>query len=212
MSPGTYQTALANHDPGFKVATCLIHLNWPYTYLCIGFYFIMFLITPQLFLSCDNLLHLFTAVEVLAGLGAVLCLLLLLGDRLHNLQEQLQPFLVAYEALSISPNNRERFSNENRSSIAGEEQFHFGTRVRQKVPKLGRLALCLQKLYSADTVVDTQLNILLCHVQLNCSLKQRHSSSFVLTHSSFFDFYYLTCRPLVSTIHPLSTASAETSY
>ena len=72
-------------------------------HLWIGFYFIMFLVSAQLFLPCHNLLNLLAAVEVLAGLGAVLGLLLLLGDGLHHLQEQLQPLLVADEALRVSP-------------------------------------------------------------------------------------------------------------
>ena len=63
----------------------------------------MFLVAPQLLLSCDNLLHLFTTVEVLTGLSTVLGLLLLLGDSLHHLQEQLQALLVANKALSVSP-------------------------------------------------------------------------------------------------------------
>ena len=63
----------------------------------------MFLVSAQLFLSGNDFLHLLTAVEVLAGLGAVLGLLLLLGDCLHNLQKQLQPLFVAYKALRVSP-------------------------------------------------------------------------------------------------------------
>ena len=63
----------------------------------------MFLVSAQLFLPCHNLLNLLAAVEVLAGLGAVLGLLLLLGDGLHHLQEQLQPLLVADKALRVSP-------------------------------------------------------------------------------------------------------------
>ena len=63
----------------------------------------MFLILAQLFLPGHNLLDLLAAVEVLAGLGAVLGLLLLLGDGLHHLQEQLQPLLVADKALRVSP-------------------------------------------------------------------------------------------------------------
>ena len=88
----------------------------------------MFLISSQLFLSCDNLLHLFTAVEVLAGLGAVLGLLLLLGDCLDNLQEQLQPLLIAYKALGISPNNRER-SLLMKTDILEKSRYHFGRRI-----------------------------------------------------------------------------------
>ena len=65
----------------------------------------MFLVSAQLFLPCHNLLNLLAAVEVLASLGAVLGLLLLLGDGdgLHHLQEQLQPLLVADKALRVSP-------------------------------------------------------------------------------------------------------------
>ena len=63
----------------------------------------MLLILAQLFLPGHNLLDLLAAVEVLAGLGAVLGLLLLLGDGLHHLQEQLQPLLVADKALRVSP-------------------------------------------------------------------------------------------------------------
>ena len=105
MSPGTYQTALANHDPELTENSChIFKLTW--TYLCIGFYFIMFLVSAQLFLSGNDFLHLLTAVEVLASLGTVLRLLLLLGDCLHNLQKQLQPLFVAYKALRVSPEQR----------------------------------------------------------------------------------------------------------
>ena len=107
MSPGTYQIALANHDPELTENSChIFKLTW--IYLCIGFYFIMFLVSAQLFLSGNDLLHLLTAVEVLASLGTVLRLLLLLGDCLHNLQEQLQPLFVAYKALRVSPIQRKK--------------------------------------------------------------------------------------------------------
>ena len=50
--------------------------------------------------------------------------------------------------------------------------------------------------------------LLLCHVKLDCSLEQSHSSSFLLTH--FALRFIIDCT--ATTIHSLSTASAETSY
>ena len=159
----------------------------------------MFLITPQLFLSCDNLLHLFTAVEVLAGLGAVLSLLLLLGDRLHNLQEQLQPFLVAYKALCISPNNRERFSNENRSLI-----FIWAQGLTKSV-KAGVLAVlhCVSRHCTVLTVVDTQTKYI--------CVKNPNKISYFAMSSSTARLSNATAAPSFSLIFPLLSSTFDVS-